>query len=437
MPERRLGDWLSHLERIHPESIDLGLARVGRVARGMGLLPFPVATLTVAGTNGKGSVVYSSEALLRAHGLRTGRYTSPHLLRFNERIAVDGTPVADERIVEAFEAIETARGATTLTYFEFATLAALWIFAESAVDVAILEVGLGGRLDATNIVDADVSVVTSISLDHQHWLGDNVESIGREKAAIARSARVCVLAERWYPSSVPETLRGLGAQALRAGDEWQWRYDDAAVCGLTVRLAGSETALQASLPAGLEPANVAAAIQASALLLRPEEPDPDVLRSALADLCVPARRQICRIAERTVVFDVAHNPASMTALAEQLIASAEAGQTVAALGLMADKDLPAMTAELARAVDGACALAIPGIDRAQSPEVIWAALDEAGIAIAQAEFSAEAVWEQLLTRTQAGDRIVICGSFHSVAGILAAIGMDPDPVTPDLQQQRG
>ncbi|MEM8942583.1 MAG: Mur ligase family protein, partial [Pseudomonadota bacterium] len=230
-----LDTWLAHLERIHPKSIDLGLERSTEVARRLGLLPLPSKVLVVAGTNGKGTVAHASDALLQAQGFRTGRFTSPHILRFNERIAVDGVPVSDRLILDAFRAIETARSETTLTYFEFSTLAAIWVFAQAGVDVAILEVGLGGRLDAVNIADGDVSVITSISLDHQAWLGETVELIAPEKAAVARSGKPVVLAERAYPSTLHQTLEEIGARVLRAGREWDWQVENLAANGEAVQ----------------------------------------------------------------------------------------------------------------------------------------------------------------------------------------------------------
>lgn len=427
MPERSLGDWLQHLEKIHPTEIDLGLARVAAVARTMGLLPVTHRVLTVAGTNGKGSVVYGSEALLRSHGLRTGRYTSPHLFEFNERIAVDGQPVDDALIVDAFEAIESAREDTTLTYFEFATLAALWVFAKARVDVAILEVGLGGRLDAVNIVDSDVAVVTSIALDHQNWLGDSVELIAPEKAGIARPGRPVVLAERTYPSSLYDTLANLGAVCERAGDSWSWRETEA---GVAVRFGppsgamGTRESLKVPVPDGIRASNVAAALRASDLILE-RDLDAQIAQSALETLLVPARRERLTFEGREVVIDVAHNPAAMIALAEYLNELPPVRATVAAFGAMADKDIPAMTATLATAVDGALALAIPGIARAAAPESVWEALDEAGVAIPQAEFDAATVLAALQARSDTGDRLVICGSFHSVASIMVLLPAEP------------
>lgn len=416
MPERSLGEWLQHLERIHPADIDLGLSRTAHVARALDLLPYPLTVLTVAGTNGKGSVVSCSDALLRAHGLRTGRYTSPHLLEFNERIVIDGRPAANEAIVDAFVAIEAARGEVTLTYFEFATLAALWLFRREAVDVAILEVGLGGRLDAVNIVDCDVAVITRIDLDHQHWLGDTVEEIAPEKAAVARSGRPVVLAESDYPRSLFATLAALGATPLRAGDQWSWRTADKQVA---VALDAARDAIPVPVPEGLLAGNVAAAVRACALLLR-ERFDPATAAAALNALVVPGRRQRLRHAERELILDVAHNEGAMQALVA-FLAELPQARTVAAFGVMQDKNIAAMAAILARAVDGACAVAIPGIARAAEPETVWRALDAEGIAIAQDDFTFEAVWQQLLGRSSPGDRLVVCGSFHTVAGILALL----------------
>ncbi|EED33120.1 folylpolyglutamate synthase [gamma proteobacterium NOR5-3] len=420
MPDRTLGEWLRYLEQLHPVDIDLGLARVRIAAENLHLLPYDLDVITVAGTNGKGSVVYSSEAILRQHGKRTGRYTSPHLLTFNERIAVNGDPVSDEQILEAFTAIEAARGDVTLTYFEFATLAAFWIFKEQQVDVAIMEVGLGGRLDAVNVVDANLAVITAIDLDHQHWLGDTVEKIAPEKAAVARYGCPAVLAEPSYPATLFATLEEIGAQALHAGEHWFWQSDAQA---LSLRLHGSEETLSFVVPDGLRGGNVAAAIQVCACLLGPALDERLTARS-LAGLRVPARRQIIHIAGRELLLDVAHNPAAMQAMVDYLNDRPIAGQTIAALGLMADKDLASMASALATGVDGACALAIPGIDRAASPEVIWQALDDVGVAIPQGEFSAEAVWTQLLAGSSAGDRLVVCGSFHSVAGIMSLLKLE-------------
>ncbi|MFK8041413.1 bifunctional folylpolyglutamate synthase/dihydrofolate synthase [Congregibacter sp.] len=419
MPERSLGEWLRYLEQLHPVDIDLGLARVRIVAQRLQLLPYVPQVITVAGTNGKGSVVYSTECILRGHRKRTGRYTSPHLLSFNERIAVDGVPVSDDYIVRAFSAIDAAREEVTLTYFEFATLAAFWIFREELVDVAVMEVGLGGRLDAVNVVDSNLAVITAIDLDHQHWLGDSVDKIAPEKAAVARAGCPVILAETSYPETLFQTLAEIGATPLRSGKDWEWFQAD----GLRVRLKNEVEPKIVPVPDGLRPSNVAAAFQVSAELLGADF-DGSTGAETLATLQVPARRQTLLVADREVILDVAHNPAAMNALVEYLQDHKVSGKTFAALGLMKDKDLTSMANALAIAVDGVCALAIPAIDRAADPEEVWQALDGAGIAIPQAEFTAESVWEQLLSGSEVGDRLVICGSFHSVAGIMSVLDIE-------------
>ncbi|MDE0855560.1 MAG: Mur ligase family protein, partial [Nevskia sp.] len=194
-----LADWLAYQERTHPKAIELGLERTRAVARRLGLLPARAVTLTVAGTNGKGSSVTLAAGIYQAAGYRVGRFTSPHLLRYNERIAIDGVEASDDELCRAFAAIEQARAEIPLTYFEFGTLAALWLFQQAAVDVQVLEVGLGGRLDAVNIVDADCALITNIGLDHTDWLGPDRDSIGLEKAGIMRAGRPAVYAEAAAP----------------------------------------------------------------------------------------------------------------------------------------------------------------------------------------------------------------------------------------------
>ena len=232
MPDT-LPAWLAYIERQHPQAIEMGLDRVRDVASRMGLGRPARRVVTVAGTNGKGSTVAFIEAIARAAGLRTGAYTSPHLFDYRERVRIDGADADDGALVQAFAAVEAARGDAPLTYFEFGTLATLWLFERAGLDLAILEVGLGGRLDATNLVDADVAVITTVDLDHQDWLGPDRESIGAEKAGIARAWKPLVLGEDDPPASVLRHAYALGASAIRAGSDfffeslddarWRWR----------------------------------------------------------------------------------------------------------------------------------------------------------------------------------------------------------------------
>ncbi|HET6396761.1 MAG TPA: Mur ligase family protein, partial [Pseudoxanthomonas sp.] len=214
-----LQQWLAHIERQHPKAIEMGLERVREVAARLGLARPAAQVVTVGGTNGKGSTVAFVEAIARAGGWKVGAYTSPHLLRYNERVRIDGADAGDAALAAAFAAVEAARGDTPLTYFEYGTLAALWLFQRAGLDLAVLEVGLGGRLDAVNLVDADVAVITTVDIDHTEWLGADRESIGREKAGIARPWKPLVLGEVDSPSSVLRHAYAIGANAIRLGSD--------------------------------------------------------------------------------------------------------------------------------------------------------------------------------------------------------------------------
>ena len=232
--QRSLQDWLRDIEGRHPREVDLGLARVREVAGRLGLGRPARLVATVAGSNGKGSTVAFIEAIAAASGLRVGAYTSPHLLAYNERVRIDGVDADDAALVEAFEAVEDARGDTSLTYFEYGTLAALWLFERAGLDLAVLEVGLGGRLDAVNLVDPDVAVITTVDLDHQDWLGHDREAIGTEKAGIARPWKPLVLGEDDPPSSVLGHAYAIGASAIRAGSDYRFGPDDDGILDIAV-----------------------------------------------------------------------------------------------------------------------------------------------------------------------------------------------------------
>ncbi|NII53399.1 bifunctional tetrahydrofolate synthase/dihydrofolate synthase [Luteibacter sp. SG786] len=348
---RTLGEWLAYQERTHPRDIELGLERVRAVWEAMGApRPAPIV-ITVGGTNGKGSTVALLEGMLRAAGYRTGCYTSPHLLRYNERIRIDGLDATDEALVASFERIEAARGDIPQTYFEFGTLAALDLMARASLDVAILEVGLGGRLDAVNIVDADVAVVTTVDLDHQDWLGSDRDSIGREKAGIARAGRPVIVGELAPPQGLLDALRGIGATIIQAGetytvgraptvDTWRWEHRDGTSFELPVP----------ALAAPVQLANAATAIAAIHSLGNRLHVSPDAIRSALSAVHVPGRLQ--RIAERPrTLVDVGHNPQAARALAAWLAAQPAHGRVFAVYGALADKDVAGVIQAMAPGVD--------------------------------------------------------------------------------------
>ena len=345
---RTLADWLAHIERQHPKSIDMGLQRVREVAARM-RLPRPAKrVITVGGTNGKGSTVAFVEAIARAHGWKVGCYTSPHLLRYNERVRIDGVDAGDAALVAGFEAVEAARGDTSLTYFEYGTLCALWLFARSKLDLAVLEVGLGGRLDAVNVVDADASIITTVDLDHQDWLGEDIEAIGFEKAGIARPFKPLVLGDDDPPASVLRHAYAIGAQSWRIANDffaepldaetWRWRE-----VGFSMDLP------MPALAAPVQLRNAACAIAAVRTLRA--RIDKQTYAEGVANARVAGRLQRFERNGVEVVVDVGHNPQAARALAAWLRAQPRR-RTLAVYAALADKDVAGVAQALAGVVDG-------------------------------------------------------------------------------------
>lgn len=428
MSKASLGAWLRHLESLHPTVMDLGLERVGRVARVLGLLDPAVPVITVAGTNGKGSTVAVLEALLKAAGLRPGCFTSPHFIRFNERIRIDGREVDDARLVAAFTAIESARGATSLTYFEFATLAALWIFREEGAGILVLEVGLGGRLDSVNIVDPQVSVITRIDLDHQEWLGDSREAIGREKAGIMRNGVPVVIADPDPPPSLAAAAEAVGAtpvywlgrQFVAVPDDAGWRGEVSLPSGGLRAVRGPATALL--------PINIAAALQAAAALGL--DWSEERLQAALAALRLAGRRELRIHAGRQYLLDVAHNPSAIYKLLEAIHASGCKGKIIALFSVMRDKAVGAMLDPLVGTVDAWCLADQPDNARALPAAQIADLLRARG----QAMISVSRDLAEGLARARqlAGpdDLIVVFGSFYTVAAVLTSLEVSSGRETP-------
>lgn len=439
-----LPDWLRFLEAQHPKGqagIELGLERVRQVLEAMGLssrLPFPV--VTIGGTNGKGSSVAMLEAVLVAAGHRVGSYTSPHLQRYNERVHLDGQPATDEQLMRGFEQVEAARGAVPLTYFEFGTLAALAVFVEAGIDVAILEVGLGGRLDAVNVIDADAVLITNVALDHVEWLGADRESIGREKAGILRRNQWAVLAESDPPHSVLEYARSLGLRPWRRGydfdirrgqDRWAW-----------IGHGGRYDLPMPALAGGHQLDNAAGVVM---LLEGLREALPwtlDHLREGLQAVRHPGRLQCLMYGGVPVWIDVAHNPAGVQALAHALAEHAWAGRTLAVFSALADKDAVGMARQLAGVVDAWYVAGLEG-PRGRKASDLAALLEQAGLPVAGAwtspSMAYNAAWRAArgalpsgdVTVTgcdglqeasdRAADRLLVFGSFLCVADILEPI----------------
>jgi dihydrofolate synthase / folylpolyglutamate synthase len=428
---RTLAEWLALHESVHPRSIDMGLARVGAVARVLGLTEVPFAVITVAGTNGKGSVAAHLEALLQARGARTGLFTSPHFVRYNERIRVAGMQVDDAALVAAFERIEQARGNTTLTFFEYNTLAALLIFREQRVQAAVLEVGLGGRLDATNLIDADVAVLVSVGFDHRDWLGNTLEEIGREKAGIFRPRRAAVLGSADMPASVFAAIAQIGARALIAGTDFTWqvhggdwdyrgtalRLDDLPPSALpgTIQYGNAAIAFAALEALGLDPAPSSAA---RAVLGHLTAFDQRTARLALRQVQLPGRFQIVPGAVEWIL-DIAHNEPAAQVLARQLRERplpAAGGRTFAVIGVLADKDAAAIAAALAAVVDTWIVCALSGPRGGSAQQLAQRLARDPGTV--QLADSVREGCELARAATRPGDRVVVLGSLHTVGPAL-------------------
>ncbi|ODU48556.1 MAG: bifunctional folylpolyglutamate synthase/dihydrofolate synthase [Thiobacillus sp. SCN 63-374] len=418
MPARSglsLAGWLARLEQLHPSTIELGLERVRRVKDALGLeVAFPL--IVVGGTNGKGSTCAYLEAMLRTAGYKTGLYTSPHLLRYNERVRIAGREAGDAELVAAFERIDAARGDISLTYFEFGTLGAMLQFIDADVDVAILEVGLGGRLDAVNAFDADAAIVTSVDLDHMEFLGDTREKIGFEKAGIYRAGRPAVCADPEPPASLIEYARHLGADLRCAGRDFavqretdRWTYRGRACSWTDLPLP--------AMAGGYQLRNAAGAL-AVLEALRPRLPVSEAaIRQGLAVARAPGRFQ--RIAHAPeVILDVAHNPEAARALAATLRDQPVAGRTLAVVGMLADKDAAGVFAALSGEIDAwwAC---MPVSPRARDAAALAAILRmHAGHAPVKVQRDVNAALAEARSAACEGDRILVFGSFYTVAAVL-------------------
>lgn len=413
---RQLADWLRLQEGVHGTAIDLGLERVRSVAQRLGLLPFGPRTIIVAGTNGKGSTVASLTGLLRAHGATVGSFTSPHLLRYNERIGINGAEAPDGLIVAAFEAIEAARGETTLTFFEFNALAALWIFRERGLQFAVLEVGLGGRLDAVNIVDAEAAVVCSIGLDHRDWLGPDLESIGREKAGVFRRNQLVVLSDPQMTPVVEAEARRIGARVLRAGRDFHWVLQ-----GSSWRYVSPARILESlplpALPGEVQLANAAASITTLFGLGVPL--DEAAIGKALQRLQLPGRFQVVP-GPVEWILDVAHNEPAAAVLAANLRARPCTGRTIAVAGILGDKDIDAIARQLDAAVDE---WILCGIDAPRGLDASVLRARSAIFAGAQVAPDVRAGMRLAAGLARSGDRILVCGSFLTVTPALEILGL--------------
>jgi dihydrofolate synthase/folylpolyglutamate synthase len=416
----RLEQWLEWQQAAHPSAIDLGLERVARVLARTGWRGFRQPVITIGGTNGKGSCVALVDSMLRAGGHRVATFTSPHLVDYRERIRIDGEWISGASLVAAFERIADALGDDSLTFFEFNTLAALLVFETAAPDAVVLEVGLGGRLDAVNVVDADVAVIVSVGLDHMEYLGPDVESIGREKAGIFRADRPAICGMREPPRSVTEAARAFGA-ALRVrgrdfgGDErpdGRWDYRDAQ--GMLEGL--PQPALEGVAQIG----NAATALAALRELSNRLPLSRGAIERGLAHVRLPGRFQRIPAASGFEwVFDVAHNPDAAAVLAANLARHRVRGRTLAVCGMLSDKDVPAVLAPLQGSVDLWFAATTEG-PRGLSDAGLAAHASRVGVAMTPGGTVPDAM-RAAARAARPGDRIVVFGSFHTVGPALSCV----------------
>lgn len=410
-----LDEWLEWQLSLHSKSIDLGLTRVAEVWRRLST-PLSSKIISVAGTNGKGSSVAFLEAIYLAAGYQTGAFTSPHLLRYNERIRLNGEEAEDQLICEAFQAIEDVRAEISLTYFEYGTLAALWCFAQKTPDVVILEVGLGGRLDAVNIVDADIALITGIALDHQDWLGDDLEVIGREKAGIMRSSHPAVFSGSDMPRSIADYASELGAELKVAGDDFSARTEASAWHWQSAE--NSRHALPFPNMRGKHQIQNAAGVLQVVELLMPElAVNQQAIRSGLLAARVAGRfereKHVC-----DWVFDVAHNPQAASVLSDALGDQFISGTSHAIVGMLSDKDVDGVIAVLAKRFDAWHVLSLADQPRGMAEATLAQRIEAqtAGGTIQQFA-DATSLLKTLNPELSENDRVVVFGSFMTVAAI--------------------
>ena len=414
---KTLDDWLAHCERLHPQTIELGLERVRTVAQRM-RLGFDCPVFTVAGTNGKGSTCAMLEAMLLEAGFRTGVYTSPHLVRFEERCRIRGESADASELVASFAVVESARGDISLTYFEFTTLAILHVLARAGLDAVVLEVGLGGRLDAVNIIDTDCAIITSIDIDHAELLGDTREKIGFEKAGILRTGRPAIVSDPVPPQSVIDHAAAIGADLWVMGrdfnyegdkQQWSWAGRGRRYAGLAYpALRGANQLLNASgVLAALTALRARLAVTAQAV------------RTGLALVELPGRFQVVP-GQPALVLDVAHNPHSVAALALNLDAMGFFPTTHAVFGAMADKDLAPMLARMDAIVDRWYFTDLPTPRAASGAQLQadWQAAAHRKEAVSAVYANPMAALQAATDAATPADRIVVFGSFFTVGGVL-------------------
>ncbi|UVL05369.1 bifunctional tetrahydrofolate synthase/dihydrofolate synthase [Pseudomonas sp. B21-047] len=418
MKQRSLGEWLAYLEQLHPSAIDMGLERSQNVLARLALGKLAPRVVTVTGTNGKGSTCAFVAAMLRAQGLKVGVYSSPHLLRYNERVLIDGQEASDERLCDAFAAVEAARGEISLTYFEMGTLAAFWLFYQSKLDAVVLEVGLGGRLDTVNVVDADLALVTSIGVDHVDYLGDTRECVAFEKAGIFRAGKPALCGDLDPPQPLLDKAQELAAPLYLRGRDFDLASSDAAWHWRGTSAEGGRVELRDLPLLDLPMENATLALQAYLLMGLPW--DAGQIRQALLDTRITGRldrRQLnWQGTPVELLLDVGHNPHAAAYLARRLAARPPKGRRLAVFGLLADKDLQGVVEPLQGLVDD-WAVAPLDTPRSRPAAELANALTNLGASV-KSYASVDAALEGQCAQATADDQILLFGSFFCVAQAL-------------------
>ena len=412
-----LAGWLEYIERLHPSSIELGLERVRRVQAALDV-PKSCPLFIVGGTNGKGSTCTMLESILHAAGYRVGKYLSPHLLRYNERVRIAGRDATDEELIAGFEAVEAARGDVPLTYFEFTTLAAWLTFARAQLDALILEVGLGGRLDAVNIFDPDCSIITSVDIDHVDFLGNSREQIGWEKAHIYRPGRPAICSEPNPPARLLEYAASIGADLRLIGrdfgyeaDRQQWLY-----WGPSGRRSGLP---HPALRGANQLLNASACLAALEAMYERLPVSGQAIRAGLLSAQLPGRFQVLP-GRPTVILDVAHNPHAAAVLHENLAAMPGYRKTLAVVGMLKDKDIPGVFAHLKGCVDRWFVSTLDNPRGATAAELAQALAEAQAGGTIECFATPEEAWRRARGEAGESDRILVFGSFYTVAEVMQA-----------------
>lgn len=415
MSTRTLAEWLSYLEQLHPSAIDMGLERARRVLERLQLGQVAERIVTVTGTNGKGSTCAFLASLLQGAGLTVGLYSSPHLHRYNERVRCNGIEASDEELCEAFAAVEQARAEVSLTYFEMGTLAAFWLFAHKKLDVLVLEVGLGGRLDAVNLLDADCALITSIGVDHIEWLGNSRESVAHEKLGIARPGKPLLCGDVQPPANLLEEVKALGCPLYLRGRDFDWAMDERSWHWRGVTISGAPIELSGLPILDLPMDNAALALQAFALLGQALEISTVAAALSGTQLAGRLERRSLQLANKTLpaLLDVGHNPHAAQFLASHLAQREVSGRRVAVFGLLADKDLEAVIAPLLPYIDHWLCVTLDS-PRARAADELVAGLRKQGASSENAQTVATAL-DLVCTRADQIDDLLVLGSFYCVA----------------------